>query len=298
MLRDMAIAICLLAGCASLASYWLSQRKVLAGEGHSLGWLGLAIGTALLLFASIIALTTSWIDAIEPTRTADIPLPAVGQPPAGRSTTRPMTGNASISPRPQHVSTRTRVPTRPPSHDDVVRGATPHVARSASSAAYAGVVRSRGPVAPASGYLWSATRCVYAFRQDPTEDRWTLDNGCGFPVGIMLATCADAEPRCAGGWRLVREGMLLPSAQQRSVSLREQTQAGVRIRYIACAIEDPHTIAFMALDPPATLTDTRREALDDAAQNDLCVAAVRAGSIEQLFGPGAPLSPHDALIRQ
>jgi hypothetical protein len=300
MLRNTAIAICLLAGCASLASYWLSQRKVLAGERPSLGGIGLAIGTALLLFGEIIALTTTWVDSIESASTADLPLPVVGQPLASPfPTARPIaTDKNAMSREAQYVRASPYVPTTTPETDTEARSAAPRVASSVPGTVYARVVRSSGPVGPTSGYLWGATRCVFAFRQDPTEERWTLENDCGVPVGVMLATCADHQARCAGGWRVVNEGMLLPGKPQRSVSLREQTQRGARIRYIACAIEDPDTIAFMAIDPPAMPTNARREALDAAAQNDLCVGAIRDGSIDRLFGPGAPPSPHEALIRQ
>jgi hypothetical protein len=299
MLRNTAIAICLLVGCVSLASYWLSQRKVLAGEGPSLGWLGLAIGTALLLFAAIITLTTTWLDSFGSMPSADLAVPTVGQPPAiNVSAVRPATKESAIVSKPPDVHARVTVPPTSSPRSTESRTEPVRTHRAVLGAARSSPVRPRGPVAPTSGYLWSATRCVLAYRQDPQAARWTLDNECGVPVGIMLATCDDDQSQCAGGWKYVHRGMLLPGKQQRSVSQREQTQPGVRIRYIACAVEDADTVRFMALDPPATLTSAHREALDAAAQNDLCVGAVSTGSIGQLFGPGAPISPHGALIRQ
>jgi hypothetical protein len=299
MLRNTAIAICLLVACASLGSYWLGQWKVLAGERPPLGWIGVGIGAILLLFAAIIALTTIWIDSIRPVPSAELPVPTVGQPLASRiSAARTATNDREASAsEPWQTSARTSVPITSSGRDAGAGSEAARLQRPIRNID-ASAVRPRGPVAPTSGHLWGATRCVLAVRQDPQAARWTLDNECGVPVGIMLATCDDDQPQCAGGWKYVQQGMLLPAKQQRSVSQREQTQSGVKIRYIACAIEDADTVRFMALDPPATLTSAHREALDAAAQNDLCVGAVSSGSIGQLFGPGAPISPHEALIRQ
>jgi hypothetical protein len=294
----------LLAGAASLASYWLNHRTVTNGR-HVVGWLTLAVGCALLLFAAVLGVTT-WLAALTPAPIAETAMPTIGQPAAPRADTTVANDSPVVAARakPRDAKRSSSTHDSASRRSDLPRDTTP-TQLPASKLQDAALPRSRATILAAAAGPWGATRCVFALRKDPANPtNWTLENECDAAVGIVLASCNDASRCVGGGWDYLRDGILLPAKAQRSISQEEQTYSGVHIRYVACLIENAAAIELLSIDPPRT--SKWREAFEAAAQIDPCLIAMRNGSaagarlghpIDVLLGPATPSNAHEARER-
>ena len=140
---------------------------------------------------------------------------------------------------------------------------------------------------------WGATRCVVSYRPDPLDPtRWLLENDCGEPVAVLIATCdgqrSECDERASGLWDYREGGMILPGKHQRSVTYAEQTQHGASIRYIACIIEQPWAVKLIGQGPAAFSSAD----LEAAQPSDSCLA--RAQQLQWTFLVGeARRDEHD-----
>jgi hypothetical protein len=283
------VVIALVVGAASLASYLLSHWSSIRNSNRSLGWATLGIGTTLLLAAAaIVVLATGLMPAFQ------LPMnePAEHGPgsawandgTAGPERNRQgATSDASgttTGPNPDRAGqlTANRHPT-----DGNVQSAnqaeTSAATRSPDSRGDPMLAKSTAPsVVFTETDPWAATSCVYAFNPHSTDPtRWTIDNECGVPVGILIASCSRPSLECQ------IDGMTLPAKFQRSVTIEEETRYGGQIRYVACAIDpgsETRSSPSQQLDSDACLT--RVHTLSDLGR--------RSGkSLEALVGANAPI---------
>ncbi len=299
------IWIALVVLAASLASYglsqWLSHRN-----NHRLG-IGLALGAALLLTASVIIVVAGKaIFRIEfalmeegREKIAESPrVPADSQfprTPHGESRIESTAmGSAHVSatgsagPMDRSAMTRSSV-----TSDQSAAPQTPIRAPSApapqtvqaSSVAYEPVANTEP---------WAATRCVFAIQPDPADPLlWRLENECAAAVAILAASCDSSHPQC-NSWTYPARPMLLPAKATRSVTYAEQAQRGRHLRYVACHLG---TVLAIELANAGTMSTAARTQLDTASDDDGCLnrvaSAVIAGrrsgsSIDALLGRGLP----------
>jgi hypothetical protein len=113
---------------------------------------------------------------------------------------------------------------------------------------------------------------------DPSDpQRWTIENECGWPVAILIATCVMSADECfdrqSRSWRYRQDGMVLPAKMQREVTADEQTQLGRHIRYVACYVTAHDAIRRIAGgDETGPASFLARP--DVASAMDVCLSAV------------------------
>jgi hypothetical protein len=256
------IAIFLLAFAASLASYWFSQWQPSRNE-RVLSWAGISLGTTLLVAAvAAVALALSFVasrvwrgEFFE----ADVRSADVGD-------LRGWAAVAYVGDQP--VETR--------------RDERPPPAAAATTTRAVSQPRLDDPYdflpAPVEG-AWAATACVTALHADLIDPtRWAMDNGCHRPVAIVIAVCAQHESACnAAGrpWTYREGGMILPGKIQRPVSLDEQTQQGLQLRYAACYVTLRSAIGLIAADSETRSSPEWAERFFEARWIDECLARVQ-----------------------
>jgi hypothetical protein len=149
---------------------------------------------------------------------------------------------------------------------------------------------------------WAATNCVSAFNPDPADlARWTIDNDCGAPVGVVFVSCTESPPECndrqSTSWEYQIDGMILPGKAQRPVTYDEETQYGRQIRYVACLVATPLAIKLIGQSSETRPSPSWLEQFDAVRKNDQCLTRVqswsdagrRSGkSIDVLLGTNVP----------
>lgn len=138
------------------------------------------------------------------------------------------------------------------------------------------VVEAAVSSAAASVDPWAATQCVVVLQRDPAEPtRWTIENDCGAPVGVIVAACTQTAVACeAAGvtpWKYSYDEVLLPNKARRTITEAEQTVFGEHIRDAACIVAAPAAIELISMDAPARASDTWRANLSIARETDPCL---------------------------
>ena len=139
---------------------------------------------------------------------------------------------------------------------------------------------------------------MHAFHPDPGQPaRWSLDNGCGRPVAILVAVCAHGAAGCAGNWVYEPDGMMLPGKAQRPVTMTQETQYGREIRFVACLVSNRAAIGLIGSDSETRTSALWAEQFAAARASDECLSRVQSwaaagrhsgASIDQLIGTGLP----------
>lgn len=304
------LAIVLLVAAASLASYLAGQWN---RSGGALARSALTVGAALLLAASIFGvIAVSWLSLLR------IPLEARLQQMLDRSSEAsigrpPSSGAAPASQKPRLASDAAAQPAvnregaasrellagalERFEDEQTIAGVNAPTARQNSNAAAAYAGASSPSPDP-----WAATSCVVAINLDPDDlSRWTLENDCDAPVGVVLATCAESIHECATprstSWRYEPKGMILPAKHQRPTTAAEQTRIGRGLRYVACFVTSPDAVRLIGMSIAEQTSSSRAPEFAMARESDECLARVeqwsdagrRSGlSIDALIGPGLP----------
>jgi hypothetical protein len=272
------IAIFLLAFAASLASYWFSQWQPARNE-HVLSWAGISLGTTLLIAAvAVVALALSFVASR--VRHDEVFEAEIGSADVGDLRGWAAVGYVGDKPVETHRE-------EPP---------TPAAAATAARA----VSTPRDPSyefypPPAAG-LWAATACVTALHADLIDTkRWVMDNGCQWPVAIVIAVCFQPESVCngpGGSWAYREDGMILPGKLSRPVSFDEQSQEGFQLRYAACYVTLGSAVQFIGAPSEIRSSPEWAERFLVARSIDGCLARVQDRSAA---GRGSNV-PLDVLI--
>jgi hypothetical protein len=257
------LAVFLIILAASLSSYLLSQWLAARNRSKSLAWAGVSVGTLLFLAAAVLVVLSISVLAplhfgardelsqpmIEPAQSSS----AIAQSAAASQAMTPSEPASAARGRTTSRATNGEEP-RKRSFEDAI-GPEP-VATIASQQSHGefpghGATTTRaGSVVPVAADPWAATRCVRAFHIDPSDLlRWTIENECGRPVGILIAACLQSASECnerqSTSWKYQRGGMILPGKAQRPVSDAEQTRRGQQVRFLACFITIPEAIQLI-----------------------------------------------------
>jgi hypothetical protein len=309
------ITIFLLVTAASLVSYLLSQWSFIRNGDKTIGWLAIGISTLLLMAAAaMVVLTTSWLPTLhlwpndekaERTRKSAQFGPGIAESvlhPLEASTEAPsakigpaVSEDRGVSPTAGRYATAGDSGRRTGS--EAVSAPNSLQSSQAHWEAESGVGRVSAAVDP-----WAATNCVYAFNLDPADlTRWTIENECGVPVGIVFASCSASAPECNGrqsrSWEYQSDGMVLPGKAQRPVFYQEQTQYGRVIRYVACVVATPLAVKLIGQSSETRSSQSWAAQFDAARSSDECLtrvqqwsnAGLRSGnSIDVLLGQNLP----------
>jgi len=306
------LVIVLLVVAASLASYLVSQWSAISGGRGVVASIALTAGATALLIAAAMVLLTLYSPSLlrfhddgganarstgagrASGLLAQSPSAHVSQSGISDVLATQAGGRRSVS-----ALTQPHAP-RSPSQTATLTAVTPSTSRAGANRMHTDTYLPRGALTTAGP--WAATTCVHALRRDPDNPtRWTIENECGTPVGIVFAACDEAPTQCdaprAGFWTYDVGGMFLPSQAQRSVTDDEETRYGRQIRYVACSVTNAAAVALLGEDSAEQSTPARLERFDAAVENDECVQQVRywsdagrsaAISIDALLGPGLP----------
>jgi len=298
---------------ASLASYLLGLWPVLH-KGGELSRVGIAIGTMLLLVAValIVVSMDPFRDLEDAADSSDSPNRDAG---GARSALRPERLSANEPNENPHDHSGEVAQTRASSSGSIeARPASQPGSQWAShGAAGTELATSRGEAGRRTEFRsahfgtnpWSATQCVFAIQPDPADaSLWWLENECGAPVSIIIASCEEDASRCSGsrGWKYHPGGMVLPNKARRSVTYAEQTQRGRTIRYLACVVTAPKGIELIDFRADPRSSSGWLERFAAARTDDECLARVErwsaagktsGASIETLLGQGLPGRMHE-----
>jgi hypothetical protein len=314
----------LLVTAASLAGYLLSQWSSIHNGGIGIGWVAISIGTTLLLAAAAIVVLmvgllptmrlSPNIESAEQMRKSTQLGRGTAEGVLDRQEASTETLNATIG---ANASTDRGVSSSAGRY--IVEGDPEHRSGMETASALSPLQTPGEPREAKSGAApygvglvftntdpWAATNCVYAFNRDPAElTRWTIENECGAPVGVVFASCSKSPPECSGpqsaSWEYQIDGMTLPGKAQRPVTDEEETRYGSQIRYIACMVAAPLTIKLIGQSSEARSSPSWFEQFDAARNGDECLARVQkwsdAGhssgkSIDDLLGANAPGKVH------
>jgi hypothetical protein len=291
------LAVFLIVLAASLSSWLLSQWLAARNRSKPLAWAGVSAGTLLFLAAALLAvLSISFL----------APLPFAGRD--GQPMIEPATSGSAIAqsaevlqamPTSERASAAAeRAASRTSDYEEPRRKSLDDVVEPEPVAALASLrangelpghavatTTSPGSVVPVAADPWAATRCVRAFHIDPSDLlRWTIENECGRPVGILIATCPRSAVECterqSTAWQYPRGGMILPGQTQRPVTDAEQTRHGQQVRFVACFVTTPEAIHLIGR--PSDMSDEAGAAdrLQDVLARDECIARVQRWSDE------------------
>lgn len=295
----------LLVTAASLASYLLSQWGPIRSSNTSISWLAIGIGITLLLAAAAIVVPT--VELLSGLRLS----PDIESAEPRRKSTQ------SGSETAERVLSRQEAPTTAaPTDRGVSPGARRYIAEERSEhrggIETASMLSSQQPpgtsreakVSHGVGVVfteedpWAATNCVYAFNRDPTDlSRWTIENECGAPVGMVFAFCSRCSDRQTTSWVYQIDGMILPGRAQRPVTSEEETRYGDQIRYVACTVATPLASRLIGQNSEIRSSTSWVQQFDAARNDDECLRRVqqwsdagrRSGSsIEVLLGANLP----------
>lgn len=310
------VAILALVLVASLASYYFSQLAFARNSGRPFAWAGVGVGTICLLVGAVIVvvLCVAWVaklrladsDAdsglvIQPAQSIGaVPTREIAEEAAPAQSPESVSGSAARldiidnragesheeeQPSESLGSAQQLAPTLPRSEAELraSKDISAHVGSSA-------VLATTSP--------WGATECVVSTHPDPADlTRWKIENECGVPVGILVATCeqaaSDCDQRVSASWKYLLDGLILPAKYQRSVTAAEQTQFGQRLEHLACVVTTPRAIELIGMDSEARASSSWRTEFESIRDIDVCLSRVRrwadAGrrtgvSIEALLG--------------
>jgi len=289
------VVVFLLVTAASLASYLLSQWGSLRSSNTGIGWVAITIGTTLLLAAAaIVVLTASLLPKLQlsPTQSAQHMRKSTqaGSGTAERVLERQEATTEALS---AGITAPTDQGVSPVADRSLAEGDSEHpsgmeTTRSSSSpqvpVAPWDAKNSAAPLGAALVFMaadpWAATSCVYAFNPDPADlTRWTIDNECGAPVGIVFAACSERPTQCSDGqstsWQYQSDGTILPGRAQRPVSQEQETQYGSQIRYVACMLASPLTIELIGQSSESRSSSSWQEQFDAARKLDECLMRVQ-----------------------
>jgi hypothetical protein len=304
----------LLVTAASLAGYLLSQWSSVRSGSIGIGWVAISIGITLLLAAAAIVVLT--VGLLSELRLS----PNIESAEPRRRSTQAGSGTA------ERVLDRQEAPMpAAPTGRGGSRTAGRHIAEDLSEQPGGGIETasalsslqrpgaSREAKASHGGGLvftdadpWAATNCVFALNLDPADlTRWTIENECGAPVGIVFASCSKSPWECTdrqfASWEYQVDGMILPGKIQRPVTYEEQTRYGNQIRYVACMVATPLAIELIGQDRESRSSSSWSEQFDAARNDDECLARVRkwsdagrrsGSSIDVLLGANVPGKIH------
>jgi hypothetical protein len=292
------LVVLLLVLAASLASYLLSQWISPRNNSRTVGWAGISLGTLLLLAAAVIVVVSiSWLPTIRfsgndrlsehriGTERSDGGIRQPEQPGSVREAVpaESLLGATSTGTRrTTGISGENMRENSARDHDEI--DALTVATSSPGEEIRAQDLDSIAPVGMRVSYTttdpWAATRCVRAFHPDPEDlNRWSLENECGLPVGIVFAACAQSPPECderrSTSWKYPVGGVMLPAKAQRPVTAAEETQHGRQIRHIACIVTTPVAVKLIALDSETRSSTSWLEQFAAAREQDPCLARVR-----------------------
>jgi hypothetical protein len=311
---------------ASLASYFVSQWNELRGRAVNLGWMTAIVGTTLLLAAAaIFILAMGFVPTLRlallsaPDKkvvAADSPFSSAqgvanveresrAQAPKGTAAIR---GDGPVVPRDRVGTTERDLEAR----IQVASGSPLTAASSITSTTTTGVATTAdvSRFLP-SGNPWAATSCVIALNRDPSElERWTLENECGVPVAILIASCSRESGNCEHGrspsWDYRQGLMLLPGKAQRYVTVDEETRYGTLIRYVACSLTSDLTIGLIGQSGDSRTSSEWQDRFEQAVNGDECMSLVRHWVVrgqssglspDYVLGPSLPGAIHGSLRR-
>lgn len=295
------LATSLLIVAASLASYLFSQWPLFRSAETTSGWIALSLGTTLLLISAVAVVLFSGVSPIYwlterlglqqslvghrqseqlPNLPPDQLMREVSQTLAHdvttefRSRSGAMTGHGVDGNSPGSSGSADTGYATPASQSSYRR----------EPAGNSAPLQTSGSVGMSQD-AWGGTRCVVSYQPDPLDPtRWLLENDCGAPVAVLIATCerqlSECDERASGLWDYREGGMILPGKYQRSVTSAEQTQYGAHIRYIACIIEQPWAVNLIG-QGLAAFSSADFEA---AQPSDSCLA--RAQQFQWTFSVG------------
>jgi hypothetical protein len=321
------VVIFLLVTAASLASYLLSQWSSIRNGDMRFGWIAISsIGTTFLLVAAAMVVLTLGLLPMPRLLSNNEPAEQMRKSPeSGRGTADRVLDRQEASTAASDATTRPVAPTdhgaSPAEGRYITEGNSEHRSEIDAASALSLLQRpgesgkGRSGAAPHGVGLvfaetdpWAATNCVYAFNPDPADlTRWTIENECGAPVGLVFASCSKSPPECSGpqstSWEYQVDGMMLPGKARRPVTSEEETRYGLQIRYVACMVATPAAIELIGQRSETRSSPSWSQQFDAARNSDPCLTRVqqwsRAGrgsgkSIDVLLGPNAPGKPHPA----
>lgn len=301
---------------SSLASYLLSQWTSIRNGGMSIGWVAISIGITLLLAASaIVVLALGLLPTLRLSPNIESAEQMRKSAQSGRETTGRVLARQEALTEALNATITATAPTD--------RGGSPAASRNFPEhrngiEAASAVSSPQPPLAPwaaksgaashgvglvfAEADPWAATSCVYVFNRDPADlTRWTIENECGAPVGVLFASCSKSPPECSDrqstSWEYQSGGIILPGKAQRPVTDEEQTQYGSQIRYIACMAAASLTIELIGQSSESRSSPSWLEQFDVARNGDECLRRIQqwsdAGrasgkSIDVLLGANVP----------
>ncbi|GFE84917.1 hypothetical protein GCM10011487_69170 [Steroidobacter agaridevorans] len=299
----------LLVTAASLASYLLSQWNSIRNSNLSISWVVISIGVTLLLAAAaIVVLTVGLLSELRLSPNIESAEPRRQSTPWGRGTAErvvaPQAAPTTAAPAESDISPaagRTIAEKHPEHRSEIARASALNSPQPSEAPAEAKAPHGAGLVFTEAD-PWAATNCVYALNRDPADlTRWTIENECGAPVGVVFASCSKSPLECSDrqstSWEYPIEGMILPGRAQRPVTYEEETRYGSQIRYVACMVATPLAIELIGESREIRSSPSWVEQFDAARNGDECLTRVQklsaagrrsGGSIDALLGPNAP----------
>jgi hypothetical protein len=284
------LVVLLLVLAASLASCLVSQWISPRSGGSTVGWAGISLGTLLLLAAAVIVVVSiSWLPTIRVSGNDRLSEHRIGTERSDGRIAQPESAREST--KSSRSTTSTGATTTGIAAEHIEAGAHGELGAltAATSPGPGEETRAEGidsvalvdvRVSYTTTDPWAATRCVRAFHPDPEDlSRWSLENECGLPVGIVFAACALSSPECderrSTTWKYPVGGVILPAKAQRPVTAGEETQYGRQIRHIACIVTTPVAVKLIGLDSETRSSTSWLEQFAAAREQDPCLARVQ-----------------------
>lgn len=306
------VVVFLLVTAASLASYLWSQ--CISIRSINISWVAISIGTILLLTAAaIVVLTVGLLPTLRLSPNIESAEQMRKSAQFGRGAAERVLDRQEAPMETSSATIRAGAPTArgdsSAAGGSIAEGHSEQRSGALSSLQPPGAPREvKSGAAPQGVGLvfteadpWAATNCVLAFNPDPANPaRWTIENECGAPVGVVFASCSKSPPECSSqsaSWEYQIEGMILPGKAQRPVTDKEVTQYGSQIRYVACMVAAPLTIKLIGQSSESRSSPSWLEQFDATRKGDECLTRVQkwsdAGrasglSIDVLLGANAP----------
>ncbi|MFC4312415.1 hypothetical protein ACFPN2_25250 [Steroidobacter flavus] len=300
----------LLVTAAALAGYLMSQWSSIRKGSIGIGWIAISIGVTLLLTtAAVVVLTVGLLPGLRLS-------PTIESAEHTRKSTQSderMFERKQASREPMSATIKAAAPTDRGASSAVGRyiaeGHSKHRTGNETASAPSSREAKSSAMSQEAGLVfsaadpWAATNCVYASNPDPADlTRWRIENGCGAPVGVVLASCSNSQPECGGpSWDYQIDGMILPGKVQRPVIDADETWYGSQIRYVACMVAAPLTIELIGQNLESRSSPSWLQRFEAARNGDECLTRVRrlsdpgrdsGKSIDALLGADAPGKVH------
>jgi hypothetical protein len=285
------LTIVLLVLAASLASYLLSQWSPI--RDRAIAWAGIGLGTTWLIAAvAILVISAGFVAKLSFVKPTLDPQTMIKPPNARAGQVNPLletvvtdpnepTGAEAGSERtPNHLSAR--APKNESGSGDLPQSAAKDQEQVATGGNLTpAVIDPAVSSAAASVDPWAATQCVVVLQRDPAEPtRWTIENDCGAPVGVIVAACTqtavDCEAAGVTSWKYSYDEVLLPNKAWRTITEAEQTVFGEQILDAACIVSAPAAIELIGMDAHARASDTWRADFSIAREADPCLLQLRS----------------------